>query len=78
MAGIPVDPEWGRWGKEAPCQHMRDLLETLESNGLRIWSEHSDTGWVNVHCAHCRRTYQVMLRPTEGDDGVKRWTGCDG
>lgn len=66
---------WGRYGDEPPCEHLRALREYLLSAGLRVWSEHGRTpwGWVNVSCESCCRTYETTLR--ERDDGT--WSDED-
>ncbi len=47
---------------EPPCEHFQALRAFLEENGIWIWSEHEEEGWVNVLCSKCNRIYEVVLR----------------
>lgn len=60
---------WGRFGDEAPCEHLLALRDFLEAQGLGVWSEHGEEpqGWVNVSCEACRRTYQTVLLGADPD-----------
>lgn len=69
-----VDPSWGKYGDEEPCVHLIALREFLQANCLAVYSEHGEqpSGWVNVFCDVCRRTYETTLQPQEGTyDGAK-------
>lgn len=57
--------EWGNYGNEPPCEHLIELLGHLYRTGMDIWSEHgeSPSGWVNVKCKKCGRTYETTLDP---------------
>lgn len=63
MAREPYTGGWGRFGREPPCEHLIALARHLVASGMAIWSEHGTRpqGWVNVHCATCRRTYETSL-----------------
>ena len=78
---IYVDPGWGMWGEQPPCEHLTALREFLEQHKLTVWSEHGEEphGWVNVGCDVCRRTYETTLRPQEGgyDDPTVTWSNED-
>jgi hypothetical protein len=43
------------------CEHIAALRKFLREQGLDLWSEHGEGGWVNVRCESCRRTYEVVL-----------------
>ena len=38
------------------------LREFLKKEGLSIWGQLTEQGWVNVHCEKCRCTHEVHLR----------------
>lgn len=62
---------WGFYGSEPPCEHLIALRAFLEANEMGVYSEHGTKpiGWVNVHCALCKRTYETVLRePWEEDE----------
>ena len=67
--------DWGTYGDEPPCVHLRQLRALLEASGLSIYSEHGvePQGWVNVHCPHCGRTYETTLNHdwTEDEDELE-------
>ena len=56
--------KWGMYGDEPPCIHLLSLRDFLEANNLEIYSEHGvdPSGWVNIHCPQCGRTYETLLR----------------
>lgn len=59
---------WGDYGSEPACEHLLALRAFLEKHKLSIHAEHADTGWCNVHCATCKRTYEVVLREPWPED----------
>lgn len=63
MMASDVPDGWGSYGKEPPCEHLLELRHLMVRLGLCVYSEHGEPDlWVNVHCKHCRRTYEVSFR----------------
>lgn len=62
--------KWGYFGEEPPCEHLLNLRAVLEQTGMEVWSEHGEqpSGWVNVYCGRCHRTYETVLREPWDDD----------
>ncbi len=58
---------WGDYGNEPACKHLLELRKFVEEKQMNVWSEHGvkPFGWVNVHCAHCGRTYETLQPPWE-------------
>lgn len=44
--------------------HIKELNQFLGAHGFSIRSEHGvdPDGWVNVYCARCKVTHQIVLR----------------
>lgn len=76
---IKVSESWGKYGSESPCEHLIALRNLLESTGMTVWSEHgeSPSGWVNVSCESCRRTYETTLRPRYRGMSPEIWSDDD-
>jgi hypothetical protein len=54
---------WGMYGDKEPCGHLLALHQFLIENEMEIYGEGTEdpSGWVNVHCERCNRTYEVTL-----------------
>jgi hypothetical protein len=57
------EDKWGFYGDKPPCEHLLALRAFLESMDMWVKGELTDTGWVNVHCRECARTYEVEMMP---------------
>lgn len=63
MSREPYSGDWGRYGAEPPCEHLKRLAAFLQESQLAVWSEQGEQprGWVNVFCRQCGRTYETQL-----------------
>lgn len=60
-------------------KHIIPLKERLASQGLEVYSEHGEGGWVNVYCSKCICTHEVYLRPDRDIETGERFDDeeCD-
>ena len=63
MSAEWTEEDWGRWDPDPPCAHLLALRNALASLQMAVWSEHGvePSGWVNVRCTHCMKTYEICL-----------------
>jgi len=61
---MPEESKWGYYNNDPPCEHLLALRKFLEEKDMEVWSEHGTGphGWVNVHCAACKKTYETTLQ----------------
>lgn len=43
------------------CVEVEELEDYLKEHGMKIYSEHGEGGWVNVHCEFCNEVHEVYL-----------------
>lgn len=41
------------------CPHVLEILDLLKKYKVRIYSEHEEDGWVNVHCQTCGTIWET-------------------
>lgn len=63
--------QWGLYGSAPACEHLITLLRFLMDQEMDVWSEHGEepSGWVNVNCHRCNRTYETTLDPNLNRSG---------